>query len=218
MATKLPETPILGKLSKKEKSELLKKSSKDTLEMAAYLKEHKLDPDKNWKDHPVHGEKIREWAKIIRRAERKLTHSGELESKRKKLVKPEVHPKTQTVKKAPNLYDYPDVDGKPMPRGMRKKYRSRMRALIKSNMPKEEAERRALQVALTWVPEEDPNTHRRSHLSDPEFEGVPQSIPSSKPSTEGAKTKKEKRSKKNRKEMAQKMKERRAIKIETEED
>ena len=190
--------------------------------MAAYLKKHKLDPDKDWKEHPVHGEKIKAWAKIIRKAERKLTHLGELDQQRKKkLVKPKTHPKVVTVKKAPNIYDYPDVDGKPMPRGMRKKYRSRMRALLKSNMPQKEAEKRALEMALTWIPEEDPNEHRRSHLSNPEFEGNPQSIPSSKRTTEGTKspkTKKEKRSREHRKEMAEKMKQRKNISIRSEED
>lgn len=224
MATKkrkIEEEPTLGKLSKAEKSRLLKASSEATLEMAAYLKKHKLDPDKDWKEHPVHGEKIKAWSKIIRKAERKLTHVGELEHQRKKLVKPVVHPKTQTIKKAPNIYDYPDVEGKPMPRGMRKKYRSRMRSLLKSNMTREEAEKRALQAALSWIPEEDPNEHKRSHLSNPEFEGDPQGIQSNKPSTEGPKklkTKKEKRSRENRKEMALKMKQRKERKIQTDED
>lgn len=216
------EEITIGKASKKERSALLRASSKATIEMAAYLKKHKLDPDKDWKDHPVHGEKIRAWAKIIRKAERKLTHLGELDRKReKKLVKPKTHPKVVTVKKALNVYDYPDVDGKPMPRGMRKKYRSRMRALLKSNMPKIEAEKRALEMALTWIPEEDPNEHKRSHLSDPEFEGNPKRIPSNKPTTEGVKipkTKKEKRSRENRKAMAEKMKTRRNSIISTEDE
>lgn len=215
------EETVIGKASKKERSALLKASSEATIAMAAYLKKHKLDPDKDWKDDPVHGEKIRAWAKVIRKAERKLTHLGELDQKKKKLVKPKPHPKVITVKKAPNVYDYPDVDGKPMPRGMRKKYRSRMRALLKSNMPKAEAEKRALDMALTWIPEEDPNEHKRSHLSDPIFEGDPKGIPSNKPTTERVKkpkTKKEKRSRENRKAMAEKMKARRNTKVKIDED
>lgn len=223
--TKDLEEPKLGKLSKADKDELIKKSSDATMKMAAYLKKNRLDPAKDWTDHPVHGEKIKAWVKTIRKVERKLAHLNQREDQKKKLIKPEVHPKVQTVKKAPNLYDYPDVDGKPMPRGMRKKYRSRMRALLRSNMSKAEAERRALQAALTWIPEEDPNEHQRSHLSNPEFEGNPKSIQSSKPTTEDGessanpkklKTKKEKRSRENRKALASKMNERKKITVKEE--
>lgn len=220
--TQEPEE-TLGKMSKKDRNKLINASNKATFEMAKYLRENKLDPNKDWKNDPIHGEKIRAWAKIIHRAERKLTYLTSFNESKKQLVKPQVHPKTQTVKKAPNIYDYPDVDGKPMPRGMRKKYRSRMRALLKGNMTREEAEKRALELALTWIPEEDPTEQRKTKVSDPEFEINTLSKSSHKPTTEGGdtpkpKTKKEKRSREYRKAMAEKMKMRRGIKVKEEDE
>lgn len=98
-----------------------------------------------------------------------------------------------------------------------------MRALLKGNMTREEAEKRALELALTWIPEEDPTEQRKTKVSDPEFEINTLSKSSHKPTTEGGdtpkpKTKKEKRSREYRKEMAEKMKKRKGIKVKEEDE
>lgn len=211
------EKEMLGKTAKDEFKKIQRQSTKATIEMAEYLKANRLDPNKDWTKHPKHGETISKWVKIIRKAERMARHQASALAEKKakeKLVKPNVRPKIQTVKKAQNIYDYPDVDGMPMPSGMRKKYRSRMRALMRANMSREEAQKKALASALNWVPEVDPLQTTKSRLKhNVEVEGSAEGIQSVKRTTEGPKkSKKEKTSKKNRKEMANLMKERKARK------
>lgn len=208
------EKAMLGKTNAEEFKKIRKKSAKATIEMAEYLKANRLDPHKDWSDHPKHGEKIRKWVKLIKKAERLAKHQASALAAEKKLVKPNVRPKIQTVKKAQNIYDYPDVDGMPMPSGMRKKYRSRMRALMKANMSREEAQKKALQSALNWIPEVDPLETTKSRLkNNVSVEGSPECIQSVKRTTEGTKskkTKKEKASKANRREMKNRMNERKS--------
>ena len=78
------------------------KAGKDaSLELAKYLKDHKLDPKKDWTKHPVHGKKISQWVKIIKLAEKK---AEDVQMERvangttKKLKKPNVHTKVTTVR------------------------------------------------------------------------------------------------------------------------
>lgn len=122
-----------------------KKARKEAmLKLAEYLKKHKLDPEKDWSKDPVHGKKLAKYYQTIRVAEEKICHQTD------KLIKPEVHPKVKTVKSAPTTYNYPDIDGQPMSAQMKKKYRAKMRSLLKSNMDVKKAEAKALEFAQKW--------------------------------------------------------------------
>ena len=129
------------------------KAGKDaSLELAKYLKDHKLDPKKDWTKHPVHGKKISQWVKIIKLAEKK---AEDVQMERvangttKKLKKPNVHTKVTTVREQPRAYDYPLVDGKPMDSNSKKKFRQKMRSLLKANMDESKATSIALEFALS---------------------------------------------------------------------
>lgn len=128
-----------------------KKARKEAmLALANYLKKHKLDPEKDWSKDPTHGKKVAKYYQTIRVAEEKIR------TKQAKLIKPEVHPKTKSVTKTPTTYNYPDIDGQPMSAQMKKKYRAKMRALLKSNMDIKKAEATALQFAQKWDNSSDP--------------------------------------------------------------
>lgn len=129
------------------------KAGKDaSLELAKYLKDHKLDPKKDWTKHPVHGKKISQWVKIIKLAEKK---AEDVQMERvangnpKKLKKPNVHTKVATVREQPRAYDYPLVDGKPMDSNSKKKFRQKMRSLLKANMDESKATSIALEFAMS---------------------------------------------------------------------
>lgn len=129
------------------------KAGKDaSLELAKYLKDHKLDPKKDWTKHPVHGKKISKWVKIIKLAEKK---AEDVQMERvangnpKKLKKPNVHTKVTTVREQPRAYDYPLVDGKPMDSNSKKKFRQKMRSLLKANMDESKATSIALEFAMS---------------------------------------------------------------------
>lgn len=131
--------------------EASKKSLKASDEMAEYLKKNKLDPKKDWSKDPVHGKKISNWIKIIRIGQEK---AEEVPNKPHKLKKPNTLKKVKTVKNA-NVYNYPDIDGKPMPIDMKKKFRQKMRSLLKSNMDKNKAEKQSLNFVLDFFSNKD---------------------------------------------------------------
>lgn len=108
------------------------------LKLVQYLKVNKLDPEKNYAKDPEHGPRVKKYYDIIRLAEQKIIGQS------KKLIKPEVHMKVRSIKKQPGTYDYPLVDGKPMDKHLRKKYRSKMRDLLKARMDPKQAKETTL--------------------------------------------------------------------------
>lgn len=120
-----------------------KKARKAQKEMLAYMEENNLDPKKDWTTHKKHGKKIQAWMDIINIGNKKAREINEEKaiekSEKKKSKKPDVHPKQEKVTSAPNAYDYPKVDGKDMTSDQKKKYRQKMRTLLKT-MSKEKAE------------------------------------------------------------------------------
>lgn len=120
-----------------------KKARRAQKEMLAYMEENNLDPKKDWTGHKKHGKKIQAWIDIINLGNKKARELNEEKaiekSEKRKSKKPEAHPKQEKVTSTPNAYDYPTVDGKEMTSDQKKKYRQKMRTLLKT-MSKEKAE------------------------------------------------------------------------------
>lgn len=125
-------------------------------ELGEYLMKNNLDPDKDWTRDPVHGPIIKKLMQEVRTASKlKLhkTHVKQDEAKERKakakeraeksLAKPQE--KVKPVTHQPSVYDYPMVDGKPMSSELRKKFRGKMRRLLKANMDTKSAEKKALE-------------------------------------------------------------------------
>jgi hypothetical protein len=93
------------------------KSAQSALE--AYLKEHKLDPTKDWSKDKKHGAKIKELLRPVKVTRDKIKESAPEEIH---------HKKKRAAKRATTVYDYPLVDGKEMSPTDKKKYRVKMRA------------------------------------------------------------------------------------------
>lgn len=131
-------------LMKKEKKDVQPQitRSRALMKLAAYLTKHHLDPDKDWSKDPKHGKIISKYYKIIKISEEQI-----LKEKRK-LMKPEVHIKREKAESMmPKKYNYPLIDGKPMSPNQKKKYRSKMRALLKAKVDIKKAEAKALKYA-----------------------------------------------------------------------
>lgn len=117
-----------------------KKARRAQKEMLAYMEENNLDPQKDWTGHKKHGKKIRALIDVINLGNKKARELNEEKAiEKKKNKKPEAHPKKEEVTITPNAYDYPTVDGKEMTLDQKKKYRQKMRTLLKT-MSKEKAE------------------------------------------------------------------------------
>lgn len=120
-----------------------KKARRAQKEMLAYMEENNLDPKKDWTGHKKHGKKIQAWIDVINLGNKKARELNEEKaiekSEKKKNKKPEAHPKEEKVTSTPNAYDYPTVDGQEMTLDQKKKYRQKMRTLLKT-MSKEKAE------------------------------------------------------------------------------
>ena len=135
----------------------VKKARKAQKAMLAYMEENNLDPNKDWTKHKEHGKKIQEWIDIINLGNKKAREINEekaIENSKKK-KKPEAHPKKEKVTTTPNIYDYPKVDGKDMTPDQKKKYRQKMRTLLKT-MSKDKAEAEALDYAKDMVSKSTP--------------------------------------------------------------
>lgn len=133
-------------MAKKEKQPLnsvdkaTKRSVRARKELTEYFKENKLDPEKDWTKHKKHGEKVSAWLKIIKLGEGKAEKVIAEKALKKKLSKPDVHPKVKEITKAPTSYDYPEIDGMPLSPEQKKKYRAKIRSLAKARKdPKESA-------------------------------------------------------------------------------
>lgn len=125
--------------------------SRAMMKLAAYLTKHHLDPEKDWSKDPKHGKIISKYYQIIRICEEKIL------KERRKLMKPEVHIKREKAESMmPRKYDYPLVDGKPMSSNQKKKYRSKMRALLSAKVDIKKAEAKALKYATNSEHDEQP--------------------------------------------------------------
>ena len=116
--------------------------SQATAKLTKYYEENDLDPSKDWSKDKKHGETVSKLKKKIKIAKMKVEAGlSDEKADKKPNVKPE---KVRTVKSQPASYDYPDVDGKPMTPDLKKRYRSKMRAILKAQMDPKEAQKKAL--------------------------------------------------------------------------
>jgi len=127
-----------------------KDASKDaklaTEERIAYMKKHKLKEDKDYSKDKVHGPILAQFDKRIQLGHIKATEGikEDRESKKKNLKKPEVHKKKKDAP-VPNTYEYPTLNGKPMGPDSKRKFRSKMRPLLKSGMATDKASKIVLE-------------------------------------------------------------------------
>lgn len=181
-------------ISKKDLS--VKKARRAQKEMLAYMEENNLDPKKDWTGHKKHGKKIQAWIDVINLGNKKARELNEEKaiekSEKKKNKKPEAHPKKEKVTSTLNAYDYPTVDGKEMTSDQKKKYRQKMRTLLKT-MSKEKAEaegkKYAAELALPSLP--SPSLETAVEKEEPAKEKKAE-----KPAKEGKDKKKKKKAKK----------------------
>lgn len=125
------------KAVKKEKAENIRKINNSSIKLEKYLKKNGLDPDKDWSKDPKHGPAIK---KILQEIQ---TSKGKLEGNDLKPKEGPVNPKKKE-KKAANTYEYPEgLDSL-----QKKRYRAKMRSLLKSNAEIKEASKKALEYAL----------------------------------------------------------------------
>lgn len=143
--------------------------------LTKYMTEHNLTSVKaNW-NHPVHGPVLKEFSRIINYGLNKLNElnleimkakkekkAKEKELKNKKEEATGKKLKKPVVKVEPNKnrvftsYDYPTIDGKELSPELKKKYRAKIRSLVKSQMSKEEATKKAIQFISGLGKEEKP--------------------------------------------------------------
>lgn len=139
-------------------------ANKARKELSEYLIANKLDPMLDWDDHPIHGFVTKRLNKIILFNEQKAKIMAKKEKdEKKKLKKPEILPKKVREKptKQPRVYEYPKVDGRDMTSDEKKKYRQKMRVLMKSEMPLKEATEKALAFAKRSVQEAKPKEDKK---------------------------------------------------------
>lgn len=143
-----------------DKNPLIVKGYKAAQALAAYLKVNKLSPDKDWTKHPEHGPIIKKYQKRIRIAEELAVKEiadtkAEKAANAKDLKKPKPA-KVRTVVGQATAYDYPKVDGQAMTSLQKKKYRAKMRTLVKSGVKEAEATKQA--IALVKGLPSEPST------------------------------------------------------------
>lgn len=120
-----------------------------TKKLNSYYKENGLDPEKDYSKDKKHGKAVSKLQKKIKTAKMKIDAGIADEHAEKAKRKPDVKPeKVKTIKKQPSSYDYPDIDGKPMTPDLKKRYRSKMRALLKAQMDPNEASKKALSAVM----------------------------------------------------------------------
>lgn len=124
------------KAVKKEKAENIRKINNSSIKLEKYLKKNGLDPDKDWSKDPKHGPAIKKILQDIQTSKSKLDGND---------LKPKDGPVTKKKeKKAANTYEYPEgLDSL-----QKKRYRTKMRSLLKSNAEIKEASKKALEYAL----------------------------------------------------------------------
>ena len=140
-------------MAKTKEKTLKSQGSKELMEatknLNSYYKENGLDPEKDYSKDKKHGKAISKLQKKIKTAKMKINAGIADEHAEKAKRKPDVKPeKVKTIKKQPSSYDYPDIDGKPMTPDLKKRYRSKMRALLKAQMDPNEASKKALSAVM----------------------------------------------------------------------
>lgn len=185
--------------------------------LTKYMTEHNLTSVKaNW-NHPVHGPVLKEFSRIINYGLNKLNELNleimkakkekkakekELKNKKeeaitgKKLKKPVV--KVEASKnRVFTSYDYPTIDGKELSPELKKKYRAKIRSLVKSQMSKEEATKKAIQFISGLD-----NSGKTDKKEPPKKEKAKKEVPQKeekKVKSKKDKTEKEKKAKKDKK-------------------
>lgn len=132
-------------------------------ELSEYLIKNNLDPMMDWDEDPIHGKVTKRLNKIILFNEQKAKLMAKKEkdekiTKKKRLKKPNVMPEKvrEVPKKQPRVYEYPQVDGRDMTSIEKKKYRQKMRVLMKTEMPIKEAQEKAIKYCKGSGGEEKP--------------------------------------------------------------
>ena len=142
--------------------------SKAKKALDAYLKENKLDPQKDWTKDKKHGKKVTELVNKLNKErdkvaaeypEKDLKNEAKLvkmkgkkdaEKAEKKKEKKEKASSGRTVTK----YDYPLIDGREMTSDEKKKYRTEQRRLAAGKAPKEEKPKEEkIKKAKKWTVE-----------------------------------------------------------------
>ena len=128
------------KIVQTNKKDAAKDAKAANQEKIDYYKKHKLKADKDYSKDKVHGPVLEKLNKRIQLGHTKATEgiAESREEKKKALKKPEVHQKKKDAPQ-PNTYEYPLINNKPMSPDSKRKFRSKMRPLIKSGMTTEKA-------------------------------------------------------------------------------
>ena len=134
------------KVIQKTKKDASKDAKLAVQERIDYMKKHKLKEDKDYSKDKVHGPVLAKFDKRIQLGHTKATEGikeDQAAKKANKLKKPDVHPKKKDAPQ-PNTYEYPLLNGKPMSPDSKRKFRSKMRPLLKSGMAVEKASKTVL--------------------------------------------------------------------------
>ena len=114
--------------------------SKAKKALDAYLKENKLDPQKDWTKDKKHGKKVTELVnKLNKERDKVAAEYPEKDLKNEaKLVKLKDKKEKASSGRTVTKYDYPLIDGREMTSDEKKKYRTEQRRLAAGKAPKEE--------------------------------------------------------------------------------
>lgn len=126
--------------------------SKAKKALDAYLKENKLDPQKDWTKDKKHGKKVTELVNKLNKErdkvaaeypEKDLKNEAKLAKLKDKKDSEKAEKKKEKKEKASSgrtvtKYDYPLIDGREMTSDEKKKYRTEQRRLAAGKAPKEE--------------------------------------------------------------------------------
>ena len=126
--------------------------SKAKKALDAYLKENKLDPQKDWTKDKKHGKKVTELVNKLNKErdkvaaeypEKDLKNEAKLVKRKGKKDAEKAEKKKEKKEKASSgrtvtKYDYPLIDGREMTSDEKKKYRTEQRRLAAGKAPKEE--------------------------------------------------------------------------------
>lgn len=126
--------------------------SKAKKALDAYLKENKLDPQKDWTKDKKHGKKVTELVNKLNKErdkvaaeypEKDLKNEAKLVKMKKAKEDEKASKKKEKKEKKESAgrvtkYDYPLIDGREMTSDEKKKYRTEQRRLAAGKAPKEE--------------------------------------------------------------------------------
>lgn len=123
--------------------------SKAKKALDAYLKENKLDPQKDWTKDKKHGKKVTELVNKLNKErdkvaaeypEKDLKNEAKLVKMKEKKNAEKIEKKKEKKESTSRVtkYDYPLIDGREMTSDEKKKYRMEQRKLAAGKAPKEE--------------------------------------------------------------------------------